>query len=76
MENIENSGINLDQVIRAIYTDQIQNGSIISAFWSELYDQLIIQQGGDVDEGLDENSQTVYNISSEEWFIVGFISGI
>jgi len=72
MENFDKIEISIDEIILAIFRDQIQHGGNIADYWTELNEQLIVQLGGDPDSGLDDDLQMVYNISSEKWFVVGF----
>jgi len=64
--------ISIDEVAHAIYRNQIQNGGELADYWSELCEQLITLLGGEADDGLDDDSQVVYNVSSEKWFVTGF----
>lgn len=66
--------IDVNEIAYAIFINQIQNGGEIADFWSELNEKLLNQfihdSKGDLEvEGV---AQGVYNISSEEWFIMGF----
>ena len=68
MENVNDLGLSLDELILAIFRDQIQHGGEIADYWTELNEQLIVRLGGDPDDDL----QMIYNISSENWFVIGF----
>ena len=72
MENVKDLGISVDELILAIFRDQIQHGGEIADYWTELNEQLIVRLGGDPDDGLDNDMQMIYNISSEKWFVIGF----
>ena len=73
MEDFDILEFSIDDLISAIFRDQIQHGGEIADYWTELNEQLIVKLGGNPDDGFDDYGlQMVYNISYEKWFAIGF----
>ena len=64
---------NIDDLMCAIFRDQIHHGGDISDLGAEVYNQLVIDFGGDPEhDHLTDDQLRVYRHASEEWYKIGF----
>lgn len=73
LEQISNNiKIDIDEIIHAIYTNQIQNGGYIADYWSNLNSNLFNKFSPSINDEVEDAIQTIYNIASEDFFAIGF----
>ena len=64
---------NLDDLMCALFRDQVHHGGDVSDLGAEVYNKLITDFGGDPENDcLTADQEKVYRHASEEWYKIGF----